>query len=88
MSDLSISVIMPAYNAAHLMPRVLPPLIEMLAAGEIDELLVVDDQSTDDTVAVAKDFGANVMVTPANGGPGVARNLASKQDVGPISAFA
>ena len=51
MSDLSISVIMPAYNAAHLMPRVLPPLIEMLAAGEIDELLVVDDQSTDDTFA-------------------------------------
>ena len=87
MSDLSISVIMPAYNAAHLMPRVLPPLIEMLAAGEIDELLVVDDQSTDDTVAVAKGFGANVMVTPANGGPGVARNLASKQAVGDILWF-
>ena len=38
MSDLSISVIMPAYNAAHLMPRVLPPLMEMLATATVSSV--------------------------------------------------
>ena len=87
MSDLTISVIMPAYNAAHLMARVLPPLLEMAAAGEIAEILVVDDQSTDDTAQVARDMGATVMVTPQNGGPGVARNLASTKAKGDILWF-
>jgi len=87
MSDLTISVIMPAYNAAHLMERVLPPLMTMLQDGEIEEVLVVDDQSTDTTIEVAKNFGAKVMVTPQNGGPGAARNLASRQAVGDILWF-
>lgn len=86
-ADLTISVVMPAYNAAHLLPRVLPPLLEMQKAGEIAEVLVVDDQSTDSTAADAKAMGARVMVTPQNGGPGVARNLASEHAVGDILWF-
>lgn len=74
-----ISVIMPAYNAAHYMPLVLPPLLNMLHDGEIMELLVVDDRSTDDTVKVAEEMGATVMQTPVNGGPGAARNLAAQR---------
>lgn len=87
MSEISISVIMPAYNASHLLPRVLPPLLKMLEDGEIAELLVVDDRSTDDTANVARDMGAKVLVTPENGGPGVARNLAAKQAVGDVLWF-
>jgi glycosyltransferase involved in cell wall biosynthesis len=82
-----ISVIMPAYNAAHLLPRVLPPLLKMLADGEVAELLVVDDQSTDNTADLAREMGAKVMITPANGGPGVARNLAAKEAIGDVLWF-
>ena len=78
---------MPAYNAAHLLPLVLTPLLAMRAAGEIDEILVVDDRSTDDTAAAARAMGATVLVTPQNGGPGVARNLASEQAMGEILWF-
>ncbi len=82
-----ISVVMPAYNAAHYMPLVLPPLLNMLNAGEICELLVVDDQSTDDTVAVAESMGATVLRNPINGGPGAARNLAAQHAKGDILWF-
>ncbi len=84
---LGISVVMPAYNAAHYMPLVLAPLIEMLHAGEVLEVLVVDDQSTDDTVAVAEKLGATVLINPVNGGPGAARNLAAQQAKGDILWF-
>ncbi len=79
-----ISVVIPAYNAAHYLPLVLPPLLNMLYDGEICEVLVVDDQSTDDTVAVAREMGATVVINPVNGGPGVARNLAAQHAKGDI----
>lgn len=83
MSDMenarkSICIIVPAYNAAHLLPRVLAPLMAMLASDEVQEVIVVDDCSTDDTIAVAEDLGARVIKTPQNGGPGAARNLAAE----------
>lgn len=88
MSDpVTISIIMPAYNAAHLMPRVLPPVLEMAASGEVAEVIVVDDQSTDDTAEVARKMGARVITTPQNGGPGVARNLAAKEAIGDVLWF-
>lgn len=83
----TISVVMPAFRAAHLLPRVLPPLIGLLKAGEVQEVLVVDDCSPDDTVAVAESLGATVLRTPKNGGPGVARNLAAEQASGDILWF-
>lgn len=84
---LSISVVMPAYKAEHLLPRVLTPLIEMLEAGQVQEVLVVDDQSPDGTAALAREMGATVMTTPANGGPGAARNLAAEHATGDILWF-
>ena len=86
-APLTISVVMPAYNAAHLLPRVLPPLIEMLEAGEVVEVLVVDDQSPDDTADVARRMGATVLTTPQNGGPGLARNLAAEHAKGEVLWF-
>jgi glycosyltransferase involved in cell wall biosynthesis len=84
---VSISVIMPAYNAACLLPRVLPPLIGLARAGEVDEVIVVDDRSTDDTAAVARGIGAKLVETPVNGGPGAARNLAAGIATGDVLWF-
>ncbi len=83
----TISVIMPAYNASHLLPRVLPPLMKMLADGELAEVIVVDDVSTDDTAARAEAMGARVIRAPKNGGPGAARNLAAREAVGDVLWF-
>lgn len=85
---LSISVIVPAYNAAHYLELSLPPLIAMRDCGEIDEVIVVDDCSTQaSNVETARRFGVAVMSTPANGGPGVARNLAATKATGDILWF-
>lgn len=83
-SPLKITVVMPAYNAAHYLPRVLTPLMEMLRAGEVDEVLVVDDVSPDNTAALAREMGATVLVMPENGGPGAARNYAAEHAKGDI----
>lgn len=83
----SISVVMPAYKAEHLLPRVLPPLLEMLTAGDVTEVLVVDDQSPDGTADLARKMGATVLTTPVNGGPGAARNLAAEHATGDILWF-
>lgn len=84
---LTISAIMPAYRAEHLLPKVLPPLLALLARGELCEVIVVDDQSPDRTAELARQMGAKVLVTPKNGGPGVARNLAARQARGDILWF-
>lgn len=83
--ELSISVIMPAYNAAHYLARSLPPLIAMRDRGLVREVIVVDDCSPDpSTVETARRLGATVLEMPRNMGPGAARNLAAKQASGDI----
>jgi 4,4'-diaponeurosporenoate glycosyltransferase len=56
-----ISLIIPARNEAHNLPR----LLESLAAQSIKprEVIVVDDSSTDDTAEVARRHGATVIVS-------------------------
>ena len=59
----------------------------MQDAGKITEILVVDDQSPDGTADLARKMGATVMVTPVNGGPGAARNLAAQVAKGDVLWF-
>ena len=84
----TISVIMPAYNAAHYLEWSLPPLMEMLERGTVSEVIVVDDCSTEaSTAELARRGGARTIRTPGNGGPGAARNLGAKEAVGQILWF-
>jgi glycosyltransferase involved in cell wall biosynthesis len=85
--DLRISVIVPAFRAERHLPRVLEPLIGMKERGEVEEVIIVDDRSPDRTADVARRLGARVIVTPENGGPGVARNLAAREATGDILWF-
>lgn len=87
MTRETITLIMPVYRAVDLLPLTLDPALRMLERGEIDEVLVVDDCSPDATAEMAREMGATVMVTPANGGPGVARNMAAKVATGDILWF-
>lgn len=87
MTAPTISVIVPAFRAANVLPRVLAPLMAMKARGEVAEVIVVDDVSPDDTAQVAERLGAKVMVMPKNGGPGGARNLAATVATGDVLWF-
>jgi len=84
---MQISVIMPLYNASHFLPLVLPPLMDMKNRGEILEVIVVDDLSTDGSAAIAADLGANVIPSTSRAGPGAARNIGSREAAGDILWF-
>ena len=83
----SISVVMPVYNGLDYLRRSLPPLMDLMARGEITEVLVVDDGSTDATAEFARSLGATVMSSGGRKGPGAARNEAAKIAKGDILWF-
>ena len=88
MSDSpTISVIMPVYNGTAFLPHSLPPLIEMLRRGELTEVIVVDDTSSDGTVEMATRMGARVMPSGGRLGPGGARNQAATLAAGEVLWF-
>jgi glycosyltransferase involved in cell wall biosynthesis len=61
-----ICVVMPAYNAEKTVRRTVAEIDRAVA----DDLILVDDQSKDDTVAVARDLGLHVVVHEKNRGYG------------------
>jgi glycosyltransferase involved in cell wall biosynthesis len=76
----TLSVVLPNYNHAHLVRRALAALIAQ--DHPPDEIIVVDDGSTDDSLAVLQDFARNsrimrILVNPDNLGavPAILRGL-------------
>lgn len=62
-----LSVILPAFNEEELLPRTLPHLRASLeSAGLEADLIVTDNNSTDRTAAIAREFGAEVVFEPVN----------------------
>ena len=57
---------MPAYNAASTLERTLADIPE----GSVDEIILVDDCSSDDTVTIARDLGLTVIQHEKNTGYG------------------
>ena len=60
-------IIMPAYNEAANLPRVIP---EVRAAAPGYDLVVIDDGSCDNTASIAAELGAEVVSLPVNLGYG------------------
>lgn len=69
---LSVSVIIPAHNEADNIKTVISATKKV---REVDEILVVNDGSTDDTVNVAKKCGAKVISIIENKGKGHAMKI-------------
>lgn len=59
----------------------------MAAAGELAEIIVVDDGSTDDTRAVAARYPVKLVALPTKGGPSRARNIGVEAGSGDILFF-
>jgi GT2 family glycosyltransferase len=69
----TFSVIIPAYNSATTLTRAVESVITQ--SWPADEVIVIDDGSTDDTLQVARGFGDQVRVIhQSNAGVSVARN--------------
>jgi GT2 family glycosyltransferase len=81
-----VSVIIPNYNRASLIGETLNNMLRQTRPP--DELIVVDDGSTDESVDVIKRFGDRVkLLRQANSGPGAARNLGFEHATGEFVQF-
>lgn len=85
-SDPTVSVIVPAFNARSYVAQAID---SALGSGDVPvEVIVIDDQSTDDTWQVLEKFGDSIVrVRTPKGGPYKARNLGAKLARGEWLAF-
>jgi len=76
----SLSVVIPTYNRAKVLAKALEGYLAQSSPALIQELIVVDDGSTDDTETMVREFGARSVfpvryLRQSNKGPAAARNL-------------
>ena len=86
MSPPTVSVVIPAYNAAWCVHKAID---SVLAQDFRDlEVVVVNDGSTDDTMAVLRRYGDSIqVVSQSNGGMSSARNAGIRASRGEFLAF-
>src|SRR5260221_2437233 len=83
---IEVSVVIPAYNAAHFLPRALTSVLRQ--TRQPSEIIVVDDGSGDDTRDVAAAYAPKVTYFwQKNAGASAARNYAVKRANGKWIAF-
>ncbi len=77
---MTVSVIIPVHNGGDALRR-------CLRAVQEDEIIVVDDASTDGSDRVAAECGARVIQLPGSVGPAAARNAGARTATGEILFF-
>lgn len=84
-----VSIITPAYNAGHYLRQTIDSVRRQTVADW--EMLVVDDGSTDDTVAIVQGYAASDprirLLCQPNAGPSAARNHAMRVARGAFFTF-
>lgn len=81
----SVAVVIPAYNAPEHLEKCLGALLPSLEPT--DEVIVVDDGSTDDTPHVARRHGVRLFTTGERSGPATARNLGAREATADLLYF-
>lgn len=80
-----ISVVIPTYNAGTSLPDLLRSIERQKV---LKEVIIVDSSSPDDTINVARSFGANVFsISKEEFGHGKTRNLAASNSRGEVIVF-
>ena len=86
MNRLYISIIIPTYNRANLIKRAIESALRQTIPG--DEIIVVDDGSTDDTEQVLSPYREKIKYFKIpNSGAGSARNFGICNSRNPLVAF-
>ena len=86
--SVTLSAVVPVLDGKHQLERSLPPLLAAVRDGELHEVLVADDGSSDGSGDYARSLGARVVTTERRAsGPSHARNLAAAQATGDVLLF-
>lgn len=85
-----VSIIMPLYNASQFVSQAIESVINQTHSNW--EIIIVDDCSTDNSVAVVKEYTKKdkrivLLQLDSNSGPSIARNTAIKKATGRYIAF-
>lgn len=75
MNTKKIIAVLPAYNAA----KTLKLTLDDIPNGSVDEIILVDDASSDDTVNLARQYGLHVFVHEKNKGYGANQKTCYKR---------
>ncbi|WP_159078784.1 glycosyltransferase [Orrella marina] len=90
-TELRISIIVPTYNKATHLARLLPSILAQTVSPQDYEVIIVDDGSTDETPTVAQAFKDQfthfLYVRQENKGIGGARNTGLKYARGELISF-
>ncbi len=85
-APLRVSVVIPAYNAARFLPQAIAGL--RAQTRPVDEILIVDDGSKDDTAQVVAGLGEGITyIRQDNAGVSAARNKGIAEATGDLVAF-
>lgn len=85
-TESAISVIVPVFNGGETMRETIEHLLRQSLPP--DEIIVVDDGSTDETANILRSFGSRIKVlSKTNGGPASARNVGIRASRGSLIAF-
>lgn len=83
---MRVTVVIPCYNAQRYLGQTIRSVLQQTCPP--DELLVVDDGSTDDSLAVARSFGSSVRILREDhGGAARARNIGGNASTGEAIMF-
>lgn len=82
---IDLSIIVAVHNGAAFLTKSLPALID--AADKETEVILVDDGSTDNSVAVGKKFEAKIIELKTKSGAANARNVGVQSATGKIILF-
>lgn len=82
---VSLSIVVPVFNSRLLLPDCLEAIIKSISPK--DELIVVDDASTDLSYEIAEKFTTKTYQLKENQGPSTARNIGMEKAVGDIVIF-
>jgi lipopolysaccharide/colanic/teichoic acid biosynthesis glycosyltransferase/glycosyltransferase involved in cell wall biosynthesis len=84
---LKISVIIPTFKSQEMISNCLRALGQQTIKRDTYEIIVVDDESTDNTPNIVNTFPDVHLIVISHGGPSVARNIGVKAASGELIVF-
>ena len=83
---MTVTLVIPGRNAGHTLRPCLESVVGLLETGAIEEIIFVDDGSTDDTAEQVADFPVRLLRTGGLG-PAAARNAGWRAAASPLIWF-